>query len=700
MLLLNKIKLKNFLSHADTEVSFLPEQKLLIDGKSGCGKSGVVEAITWVLYNQSRTGNNRALIKRGAKNVAVTLILDEATDDGTKSYKIERSLTSNGKHTFDVLEEKDGKWLPIQSEGLRNIQSYLEEKILHSSYLLFVNSISYPQENSDNFVKQTATKRKDLILEIVKASAYDEYYEKAKKLLGAKETELVKITSGMDEKKNTIAIDEAQASQLETEIKREVELREDLDKVQKTLDEIETKEKQNIEIRTKVTEKTNLKDKIFTELALLEIEIENDKKVVSEAVDLTKLKEKVSNLASLRLQRTTLNENEIKFTKWNEEMVKIMSEKPAEINYEIQIANLNNQIIGIMKEPDEICSEIGRICPKIATRKAIEVSNLTERLNKAQEGCRTQNDALSGHSTRIKALGSMPVSIREELLDVSRQITELEGIEKQYLEAVNANRLSDEIKKNIVSEEKKIQGMKDNIATLETEIRDLSILIDPTLEVSKNTQVIKKESLTKMFLQNQQLLAVINEAVGRVKKNQEDVTKMETDLKVIKEEIETLEIIKKAFGANGIKNIVVDMVIPVLEDRINVVLKKLSNFRIELKTQKATTDGESVIEGLFINIINDQGEEFELSNYSGGEKTKIITAIAEGLAEIQNFGFRIFDESIIGLDTETIESFVAVLASIKERSKQLVCISHIADVKEIFDDKILITKIRGTSFVN
>ena len=139
--------------------------------------------------------------------------------------------------------------------------------------------------------------------------------------------------------------------------------------------------------------------------------------------------------------------------------------------------------------------------------------------------------------------------------------------------------------------------------------------------------------------------------------------------------------------------------IPQLEDAINNVLSKLSEFRVKLETQKDSADGENVIEGLFINIFNEEGDEYDFNNYSGGQKLKISVAISEALASIQKVGFRIFDEIFIGLDEESTDAFSSVVSSLQDRFPQILCISHLRMIQDKFEDKIYVKKVGGISTI-
>ena len=162
--------------------------------------------------------------------------------------------------------------------------------------------------------------------------------------------------------------------------------------------------------------------------------------------------------------------------------------------------------------------------------------------------------------------------------------------------------------------------------------------------------------------------------------------------------IECLKLIKEAFGSKGVKAVVVDWMIPQLEERINELLSQLSDFKIRLDTQQIKADEEGIKEGLWITVINDMGEELPFDSFSGGEKVKITIAISEALSSLQNsIGWRLMDENIVSLDKESTESFVEVLTKLQDRFPQLLMISHLEEIQDLFENRIIITKVNGIS---
>ena len=196
MLKLRKLTLSNFLSHGDTELDFKDGQKTLVDGKSGAGKSSIFDAVLWVLYGQGRA-SNVSLIKNGEKSAVVSLTLT----DSKKFWTITRQITEKGKHGLSLDESDDGvEFKPAPIAGVKAIQEFIEKELLKASYPLFVNSVASPQDPVESFVDQTASRRKELLLEIAGSEKYDTYYERAKNRVALEKEALSRIEGQLAEK--------------------------------------------------------------------------------------------------------------------------------------------------------------------------------------------------------------------------------------------------------------------------------------------------------------------------------------------------------------------------------------------------------------------------------------------------------------------------------------------------------------------
>lgn len=90
MIRINKIKIENFQSHKDTELSFSDGLNVIV-GPSDQGKSAIIRAIKWVLYNEPRGTD---FIRQGANSSKVSLEL-------SNGYVITRERTpSKNRYTL------------------------------------------------------------------------------------------------------------------------------------------------------------------------------------------------------------------------------------------------------------------------------------------------------------------------------------------------------------------------------------------------------------------------------------------------------------------------------------------------------------------------------------------------------------------------------------------------------------------------
>jgi len=162
-------------------------------------------------------------------------------------------------------------------------------------------------------------------------------------------------------------------------------------------------------------------------------------------------------------------------------------------------------------------------------------------------------------------------------------------------------------------------------------------------------------------------------------------------------ELEEFEMLSEAFGNSGLKTMVINLILPKLEIRINKILEKLSDFSITLSTEKDKVSGPGSIDGLFIKIHDGNNQTFDYSSYSGGEKLKINISINEALASLSSISSRFYDETILALDDTSIDAFMEAMDEIQKNVKQIFMINHIQEIKELFNKTINVVKIGDTS---
>jgi DNA repair exonuclease SbcCD ATPase subunit len=135
MLLFRKIRWKNFLSTGNywTEIQFDREQNTLIVGTNGAGKSTMLDAICFVLFNKPfRNINKPQLINSiNGKDSVVEIEFDI----GNKSYRIVRGIKPT---IFEIYCNGE---LVNQDAALRDYQEYLEKFILKLNFKSFTQIV-------------------------------------------------------------------------------------------------------------------------------------------------------------------------------------------------------------------------------------------------------------------------------------------------------------------------------------------------------------------------------------------------------------------------------------------------------------------------------------------------------------------------------------------------------------------------------
>lgn len=108
-----KLIIENFQSHVYTEIDFVPGLNVFV-GPSDSGKSSILRALRWVLFNQPRGTD---FIRKGAKTCRVRLVLE----DGTEIIRV-RGKSENRY----ILRTPDGKEEVYESIGQGSHQMILQ----------------------------------------------------------------------------------------------------------------------------------------------------------------------------------------------------------------------------------------------------------------------------------------------------------------------------------------------------------------------------------------------------------------------------------------------------------------------------------------------------------------------------------------------------------------------------------------------
>ena len=135
-----------------------------------------------------------------------------------------------------------------------------------------------------------------------------------------------------------------------------------------------------------------------------------------------------------------------------------------------------------------------------------------------------------------------------------------------------------------------------------------------------------------------------------------------------------------------------------IENEINNLLFNLTNGKISISflIQKETK-AKTLIDTLDI-IVNDSDEMRKYETFSGGEKFRIDFACHVGLSRFlakraeSNIDLFILDENLGSQDETAKQIFIQCINKLNTYFKQILIITHINDIKDAFENKVLIEK--------
>ena len=161
MITFKKIKYKNFLSSGNqfTEIDFQQHHTNLIVGTNGAGKSTMLDALTFVLFNKPfRKINKPQLVN--ATNERECVVEIEFSING-RDYLVRRGIKPN---LFDI--EVNGAPLHKEADDRAN-QRILEENILKVNYKSFTQIVILGSSTFVPFMQLTTSNRREVIEDLL-----------------------------------------------------------------------------------------------------------------------------------------------------------------------------------------------------------------------------------------------------------------------------------------------------------------------------------------------------------------------------------------------------------------------------------------------------------------------------------------------------------------------------------------------------
>ena len=371
MITFQKIRWKNFLSTGDqfSEIDFLKNATNLIVGTNGTGKSTVLDALTFSLFNKPfRKINKSQLINAtNEKDCCVEVEFDISG----RQYLVRRSIKPN---LFEI--EVDGQKMHKQADD-RATQKILEENILKVNYKSFTQIVILGSSAFVPFMQLSGTNRREVIEDLLDIRIFSAMN--------------VIIRDKIRKQKDNIKV---------LDLSRE-NIKDKLDMQKKFIEELENRGKQNIQGK---------KDKITTLLNEQDEYSSNNQGLENKVVELTEEQEKVSGtnkkLRTLNKYKGQLSQKVATITKEH----KFFSENVTcpTCTQEIEESFRLNRINDAQTKAKELQTGYQELEKAIKNEEEREhlFTKLSKEITKLNNGISQNNTRISGCQRQVRDLES------------------------------------------------------------------------------------------------------------------------------------------------------------------------------------------------------------------------------------------------------------------------------------------------------
>ena len=440
MIIFKTIRWKNFLSTGDqwTEINFQHSDTNLIIGTNGAGKSTMLDALTFSLFNKPfRKINKSQLIN--ATNERDCLV-EVVFDLNGREYLVRRGIKPN---IFEI--DVDGTVMNKQADD-RSMQKILEETILKVNYKSFTQIVILGSSTFVPFMQLSGSNRRDVIEDLLDIRIFSamnhlikekmrEQREKIKSLTFKKDNVKDKIQMQKsfikeleDQGKNSITENEKKKDSLSDEICVLIMKTEGLEDSVYGLTE---QQKELIGTGEKLLKLNNLKGKLSQKVSTItkEHKFFSDNvtcptctQSIEESFRLNKINDVQTKARELKKGFEDL-EKSIKTEQDRERHFNNLSKEITKLNHDI--SQNNTKISGFQRQIRDLESEIQTIAERFKNRN-------------------TENEKLTEFKTNLKETMSDLSEVRDEVLhyDFAYSLLKDDGVKtkiiKKYLPFINS----------------------------------------------------------------------------------------------------------------------------------------------------------------------------------------------------------------------------------------------------------------------
>jgi DNA repair exonuclease SbcCD ATPase subunit len=391
MITFKKIKWKNFLSTGNqwSEIDFQKSHTNLVIGTNGAGKSTMLDALTFVLFNKPFRRINKPQLVNTTNEKDCCVEIEFSVN--SRDYLVRRGIKPN---IFDI--EVNGVPLHKEADDRAN-QRILEENILKVNYKSFTQIVILGSSTFVPFMQLTTAHRREVIEDLLD----------------------IRIFSAMNSLiKEKIRVQKDQVKSLDV---RKETLKDKMKMQQNFIDELENRGKENIENRkNKIDQLMKEVDAYMTQSGRTEEEVFARTKEQEEVLGADDKLRKLNNLKGKISQKVSVITKEHKF--FTENTVCPTCTQTIEDEFRLnRIADAQNKAKELQKGFQELEETI-----KFEEERERQFTVLSKEITKLNHEISQNNTRISLNQRQIRDLESEIQTITEQLENRNTEHEKLE----------------------------------------------------------------------------------------------------------------------------------------------------------------------------------------------------------------------------------------------------------------------------------
>jgi exonuclease SbcC len=705
-----------------------------ITGPNGAGKSTILDGISFALLGMTRASDVDQLVAEGETQAEVSLVFEHDNEN----FRVTRGRTRNKATSARLEIETSEGWVQQGEKGPRAVNAEINQ-MLGISKETFASTVLLAQGESGRFATAESADRKRILSEILSLDRYHQLARDARDKGSAARSNHDVLQHRVDELDGRLTTAEADDEALLAVLQRRAELEESItasrarvEQAQRVAEDsagaderlraVQAQIVSRVEVGADVARRQAqvLKEAQAAERRAGQLLADNRAKVERAETAARAYQETGAELDALRSQLAAEEANESHAielgmaTKATIESTKRDGQRIAALRSE---AEERRKLLDREEAECFTCAQSldQELRSALLERNAAELADLSELLSSTQLRQKSAEAEREALLSDVRAIRTKLAAVRASIEGVTNRRAKAEEVARgrsdhESAVAVSEQELALAVTRKATAEAEQVGSAPDDV--LGALRQDQERLAEAQNNHAANVTRFHEERSSLATAEREQ--AALLEEIGRLNERlrsyegiREDRAQCVDRARAAARDADDFGQLSKAFGPNGIPNLVFSGVVAELERDASELMENLTNgqFRLEFRTESTTKEGE-IREALDIVVVTPSGER-PYKALSGGERFRVDLAIRVGLARLltrrsgSKIDFLALDEGWGSLDPEGIAAMLDALRQLHDEFPLVLTITHTPEVAAAFEARFEVSRDSdGTSVIN